>query len=212
MKEFIEAAIAGFIAFAATNIDDIAILMLFFAKVSSTFRPRHIVAGQYLGFTGLVVASLPGFFGGRMIPQIWLGWLGLVPIGIGIYHMFNKETDENAIQLVTNPSNTSSNRVNLFSAPTFQVAAITFANGGDNIGIYVPLFARSNLASLSAILGVFALGVALWCFIASQLTRQPLIAKTLTNYGHYLVPFVLIGLGIFIFVDSGTYQLFVGKI
>jgi cadmium resistance transport/sequestration family protein len=208
MKEFIEAAIAGFIAFTATNIDDIAILMLFFAKVSSTFRPRHIVAGQYLGFTGLVVASLPGFFGGRMIPQIWLGWLGLVPIAIGIYHIFHKETDENEIQLITNPANTLS----IFSAPTFQVAAITFANGGDNIGIYVPLFARSNLTSLSAILGVFAVGVALWCFIASQLTRQPLIAKTLTNYGHYLVPFVLIGLGIFIFVDSGTYQLFAGKV
>jgi cadmium resistance protein CadD (predicted permease) len=88
------------------------------------------------------------------------------------------------------------------------VAAVTFANGGDNIGIYVPLFARSNLASLGVILGVFAIGIALWCFLSRQLTRQPLVAKTLTNYGHQIVPFVLIVLGIFIFVDSGTYELF----
>jgi len=28
----------------------------------------------------------------------------------------------------------------------FAVAAITFANGGDNIGVYVPLFASSDFA------------------------------------------------------------------
>jgi cadmium resistance transport/sequestration family protein len=209
MKGLIESAIAGITAFAATNIDDIVILMLFFASSDPHFRPRHIVAGQYLGFMGLVLASLPGFFGGMMIPDLWLGWLGLVPIGIGVHQILNKKTEEDTIQLVTNPSETSSSRVNLLGAPTFQVAAITFANGGDNIGIYVPLFARSNLASLSVILAVFALGVALWCWIASRLTRHPLVAKTLTKYSHQLVPFVLIGLGIFIFIDSGTYQLLV---
>ncbi|PSB03507.1 transporter [Merismopedia glauca CCAP 1448/3] len=209
MKGVIESAIAGITAFAATNIDDVAILMLLFAKTDSQFRPRHIVAGQYLGFTGLILASLPGFFGQMAILPVWLGWLGLVPIAIGIHHMLNRETDEDAIQLVNDPSANSSSRVYLLSAPTWQVAAITFANGGDNIGIYVPLFARSNLAGLSVILAVFAVAIALWCFIASRLTRHPLVAKTLTKYGHHLVPFVLIGLGIFIFIDSGTYQLLV---
>ncbi len=31
---------------------------------------------------------------------------------------------------------------------TYKVAAVTVANGGDNIGIYVPLFASSDLTSL----------------------------------------------------------------
>jgi cadmium resistance transport/sequestration family protein len=214
-QELIAASIAGATAFAATNIDDIAILMLFFAKVNSNFRPRHIVAGQYLGFTGLILASLPGFFGGAIVPRAWLGWLGLVPIAIGVHQLFNKETDEQTIQTVSNSRTNStgdrswkSRLASVLSPQTYQVAAVTFANGGDNIGIYVPLFARSNLASLGAILVVFFLGVALWCFIASQLTRHPLVARTLTNYGHHIVPFVLIGLGIYIFIDSGTYELF----
>ncbi|MBW4618257.1 MAG: cadmium resistance transporter [Cyanosarcina radialis HA8281-LM2] len=215
IQEFTAATSAGIAAFVATNVDDIAILMLFFAKVDSNFRPRHIVAGQYLGFTGLILASLPGFFGGAIVPRPWLGWLGLIPIAIGIHQLFNRETDEPTIQTVS-PARTNltgdrswkSRLTNILSPQTYQVAAVTFANGGDNIGIYVPLFARSNLLSLGVILGVFAIGIALWCFLAQQLTRQPLVAKALTNYGHQIVPFVLIGLGIFIFVDSGIYELF----
>jgi cadmium resistance transport/sequestration family protein len=214
-QELIAATIAGATAFVATNIDDIAILMLFFAKVNSHFRPRHIVAGQYLGFTGLILASLPGFFGGAIVPRPWLGWLGLVPIAIGIHHLFNRETDEPTIQTVSHArTNSTSDRswrsrlTSVMSPQTYQVAAVTFANGGDNIGIYVPLFARSNLLSLGIILGVFAIGIAFWCFLAQQLTRQPLVAKTLTDYGYQIVPFVLISLGIFIFIDSGTYELF----
>jgi cadmium resistance protein CadD (predicted permease) len=40
------------------------------------------------------------------------------------------------------------------SPQTYKVAAITFANGGDNIGIYVPLFASSDFTGLIVILSV----------------------------------------------------------
>ncbi|WP_315889766.1 cadmium resistance transporter [Kovacikia minuta] len=80
------------------------------------------------------------------------------------------------------------------------------ANGGDNIGIYIPLFANSSLRELIVILGVFLIMIGIWCAIADQLTQHPLLSQALTCYGHRLVPFILIGLGIFIFIDSGTYQ------
>lgn len=204
VQEIIKSAIAGITAFTATNIDDAIVLMVLFAKTNANFRPRHIVVGQYLGFTALVLASLPGFFGRMAIPHSWLGWLGLIPIAIGVQQIFSAEADDGeSVKLVNN----SANRANLLSAPTFQVAAITFANGGDNIGIYVSLFARSDLTSLIVILGVFGIGVGLWCFLASHLTRHPLFAQTLSRYSSIIVPFVLIGLGIFIFIDSGIYQL-----
>lgn len=34
---------------------------------------------------------------------------------------------------------------------TYGVAAVTVANGDDNIGIYVPLFASSNLPAIHAL-------------------------------------------------------------
>jgi cadmium resistance protein CadD (predicted permease) len=100
------AIIAGITSFAATNIDDIVILMLFFAQVNASFRPRQIVVGQYLGFSVLIIASLPGFFGGLIVPRAWIGLLGLVPIAIGVTRLVNREKDEE-VQAVSDELNRS---------------------------------------------------------------------------------------------------------
>lgn len=206
------AIIAGMTSFAATNIDDMVISMLFFAQVNDTFRPRHIFVGKYLGFAALIAASLPGFFGGLIVPKAWIGLLGLVPIAIGISHLVNRENDEDEVQAVSGEFNRKSNSpvsklANLFNPQTLNVAAVTVANGGDNIGIYLPLFASSDLPSLVVILAVFSVMVGVWSYAAYLLTRQRAIAPILTRYTKAAVPFVLIGLGIFILIESGSYRL-----
>jgi hypothetical protein len=67
--------------FAATNIDDIVRLMLWFSQTGPALRGRQIVAGQYLGFVALVALSLLGFLGALIIPPAWIGLLGLAPLG-----------------------------------------------------------------------------------------------------------------------------------
>jgi cadmium resistance transport/sequestration family protein len=214
MNWFAAAIIAGVTSFVATNIDDIVILMLFFAQINATFRARHIVMGQYLGFTALIVASLPGFFGGLIVPKALIGLLGLVPIAIGIKQLVNREDEENEVQTVSDELSRSatnssllSKLANLFNPQIFNVAAVTIANGGDNIGIYLPLFASSELPSLAVIMVVFYLSIAVLCYVAYRLTRQGAIANILTGYTQVIVPFVLIGLGVFILIESGTYRL-----
>ena len=215
MNWLVTAIITGTTSFAATNIDDIVILMLFYAQVNVTFRSSHIVAGQYLGFTVLIIASLPGFFGGLIVPQVWIGLLGLLPIAIGIKELVNRQDDVDAeVQTITidfEQSSSSKTAVavltSVLNPQTYRVAAVTVANGGDNIGIYVPLFASSNLPSLGVILSVFFLLIGVWCYVAYQLTSLPTVANVLTHYGKGIVPFMLIGLGIFILLDSGTYRL-----
>lgn len=202
MNEVITAFPKGLAAFTATNLDDIVILMLFFSQVSATFRRKHIVSGQYLGFGALVLASLPGFFGTALFPQAWIGLLGLVPIAIGASRLLNPDSDdaeEEAPQV-------QSGLTHLLSPQTYSVAAVTFANGGDNIGIYVPLFASATWESLLAILAVFFSMVGVWCYAAYRLTCLPGVAQTLTRYGNYLVPFVLMGLGVLILIDSHTLE------
>ncbi|MEG4391617.1 cadmium resistance transporter [Microcoleus sp. BROC3] len=206
------AIIAGMTSFAATNIDDMVLSMLFFAQVNDTFRPRHIFVGKYLGFAALIAASLPGFFGGLIVPKAWIGLLGLVPIAIGISHLVKRENEENDVQAVSGEFNRESNSpvsklANLFNPQTLNVAAVTVANGGDNIGIYLPLFASSDLPSLVVILAVFSVMVGVWSYAAYRLTRQRAIARILTRYTKAVVPFVLIGLGIFILIESGSYRL-----
>jgi cadmium resistance transport/sequestration family protein len=208
----LSAVLVGITSFIATNLDDIVVLVIFFSQVSATFRRRHIVFGQYLGFTALLLLSLPGYFGGLVLPKAWVGLLGLLPLGVGISQLFNRDTDEPEIQTVsiTSESKASIRTVmgSLLSPQAYQVAAVTIANGGDNIGIYVPLFASSTFPRLAIIVSVFLVLVGIWCWVAERLTRQRAIALLLSRYGHRAIPFVLIGLGLYISIDSGTLAMF----
>ncbi|MEB3149732.1 MAG: cadmium resistance transporter [Sphaerospermopsis sp.] len=207
MSGVITAISTGAAAFSATNIDDLFILTLFFSQVNVKFRKWHIILGQYAGFTALVLVSLPGFFGGLILPRPWIGLFGLIPIIIGIKTLLNSE-DEESEEVDTNTETSHESLLaKFFNVQTYSVAAITFANGTDNISIYVPIFASSNWQSLLLILGVFFLSVGLLCYVAYKLTHNQAIAHLFTQYGHRFMPYVLIGLGTFVFIDSHSLSL-----
>ncbi|QIR36034.1 transporter [Tolypothrix sp. PCC 7910] len=204
MNELITAIPTGITAFVATNLDDLVILTLLFAQANATFRHRHIVIGQYLGFCTLVIASLFGFLGGLILPSHWIGLLGLVPITIGFNRLINTDNDESSdIESGIELSN-SSIFSSFLSPQAYSVAAITIANGSDNVGIYMPLFANSAISELLVIIAVFLLLVGVWCYVTYKLTCQSAIATLLTRYGNNFVPFILIGLGVFIILDSAA--------
>lgn len=201
MNQLVTAIPTGLAAFTATNIDDLVILTLFFSQVNKTFRTRHIYIGQYLGFAVLVLASLTGFFGGLVVPSNWIGLLGLMPIATGLSRLLSKESDSVESETVV----TEKSAIASFISPqTYSVAAVTIANGSDNIGIYMPLFANSTWESLLIILGIFFSLVGVWCYAAYTLTRLPAINQVITPHSSAVVPFVLIALGAYIVWESGA--------
>ncbi|KAB7665104.1 CadD family cadmium resistance transporter [Bacillus sp. B1-b2] len=200
-------------AFIATNIDDIFILMLLFSQARTQAKasngravnmqtngnriyPRDIVIGQYLGFALLVLISLLATFGVTLIPDQWVGLLGLIPIYLGIkLFIKGEEEDEGAIL-------SSLNKFNKFY---LSVAFITFANGGDNIGIYVPFFSTLNTNELVITVVTFFIMVAVWCLIGYRLARFRYVSETLEKYGRWIIPIVFIGLGIYIMLENETF-------
>ncbi|MGM3304871.1 cadmium resistance transporter [Anabaena sp. WFMT] len=218
MSRLATAFTEGIIAFAATNIDDIIILLLFFSQIDKNFRRRHILIGQYLGFAAIILLSLPGFFGGLVIQREWIGLLGLLPITIGIKQLVNREEESTEVQTVNTEfaESSQSNRASSFLLSilhpnTYKVAAVTLANGGDNISIYIPLFAGQDIVGLGIILAVFFVMLGIWYSIAYLLNRQSTIGNILSRYGKAIVPFVLIGLGLFIMYERGTFDLLTFK-
>ena len=215
MSWLISTLIIGISAAFATTFDDNLYLTAFFGKVNRSFRPKHIVIDEFLGFTALVFASLPGFFGGLIIPTTWIGLLGLLPVAIGISNLMSREEGGETVQAVsvdlTSPTKSGRQKKSLFGTirdpQTYRVSSVTIANGGNNIGVYVPLFASSNLPSLGVIVCVCYLTVGVWCFLSYNLTRNPLMAPVLTRYGRKIFPFVLIYLGLSILIKSETYRL-----
>ncbi|MDF5725399.1 MAG: cadmium resistance transporter [Rhizonema sp. PD37] len=204
MNWLITAISTGAVAFSATNIDDIVILLLFFSQVNASFTSRDIVTGQYIGFAVLIITSLPGLFGGLIIPQHWIGLLGMLPIAIGISSLVNQEEDLSELVKEETEQFEDSTIASFLSPQTYSVAVVTVANGSDNISVYVPLFASSDLGSFLIIIVVFFLLIGVWCYTAYKLSHQKVIADLLTCYGNQLVPVVLIGLGAFIVLKSGA--------
>lgn len=203
MTDLITAIIKAIAIFTVTNLDDIMILTLFFAQVNMLFRCQQIVIGQYLGFIVLVLASLPGFFGSFLVPTDFLRGLGVIPVILGIIYLYKVKSDQedDNPELFIN-HNDSNWLTRLLSPQVYGIAAITIANGSDNISVYLPLFANSTLQGLIITVMTFLLLVAVWCLIAYKLTNISAISNLLTSYGHILVPCVLIGLGVYIVQEN----------
>lgn len=191
-------------AFAATNIDDIVLLTLFFGSSSASLRPRHIVAGQYLGFALLVALSLFGVLGALVVPREYIGFLGILPIILGVLAWVRRgdDDDEGVLERVTGAGRGPSR--GLLAPQTLAVAGVTAANGSDNLSVYIPLFASTPSRQIIVTVLVFFALVAVWCFLGFRLARVPLVARTISRFGGVLVPFVLIGLGLFILYETGA--------
>jgi len=219
MGWLLQTIISAISAFIATNLDDILILMFFFSQVNSpksNLRIRHIVFSQYLGFVIILLLSLPGFFGGLIISKSWTGLLGLVPVFIGVKMFINSGEDDEAFVSLNSTIESSSrkysnrmiNSVTSFLPPqVYGIAAISVANGGDNIGIYIPFFASLSWLGLSIVISIFLVLVGVRCAIAYYLTCHPIMGKMVARHGQRIIPFVLIGLGLWIFWDSKSYEL-----
>jgi cadmium resistance transport/sequestration family protein len=205
--DFLPTVFAAIAAFAASNIDDIFLLMFYFSQSNQGFTKRHIILGQYLGIGLLVLLSLLGYFGAMLIPKEWIGLLGILPIILGIRQLLSKKEAEE-IESLEGLSNQRAGLVSAILSPqTYAIALVTFANGGDNISIYIPLFAAQTLFGLGLIILTFALMLALWLYLGYSLGNAPVVMKLVKKYGHIAVPFVLIGLGIFILYENESLSL-----
>ena len=95
MQWLLSTLVTGFVAFTLTDIDDLLLLIFFFSQTKKTFTKREVILGQYLGFLLLLFLSTLGYLGTLVIPQAWIGLLGLIPFFRGLNELhkrfFNKK-------------------------------------------------------------------------------------------------------------------------
>ncbi|GAA4559213.1 cadmium resistance transporter [Planotetraspora kaengkrachanensis] len=187
--------------FAVTNVDDILILALFFAQgIGHAGAASRIVAGQYLGFLGILTAAVAAGFGATFLPDRVIPYLGLLPLALGLRAAWQAWYDRRG--------DTGTAVVEAGGGPKMlEVAAVTFANGGDNIGVYVPVFATAGAGSTTVHVVVFLALVAVWCAAGRFFATRPIVAGALSRWGHVLLPLVLIGIGVLILVEGGAFRL-----
>jgi cadmium resistance protein CadD (predicted permease) len=163
--------------FAVTNLDDIVILSLFFTQCAGEHgSARRVVAGQYLGFAVILAVAIGVAFGASFLPKEAIPYLGLIPITIGLRDAWklwkNRQRGDEG-----EPTETTQ------GGPTVRkVAATTFGNGGDNIGIYVPVFDTVGTRGTIVYATVFLVLVGVWCVAGRLFATRPVIAKALSRW------------------------------
>ncbi|MEV8511754.1 cadmium resistance transporter [Dactylosporangium sp. NPDC051484] len=176
--------------FAVTNVDDLLILALYFARGDG--RPgatRQVVLGQYLGFAAILAVSAAGAFGVTFLPERALPYLGLIPLVLGLraaWRAWRSRGDD---------GDPPAGRGGPAAA---EVAAVTLANGGDNIGVYVPVLATGGAGRIALYAVVFLALVAVWCAAGRHLATRPAVARMLGRWGNVALPVVLVGIGVLI--------------
>ena len=193
----IETFILGITSFIGTNIDDIFINTLFFAEARTNADNRNIVIGKYLGIGALILLSVLGAFGSQFLPQQYIGYLGLVPIGLGFKEIIVaiKSRKADKAEEADGTVRKSANKV-------LNTALITMANGADNIGVYVPLFSGFAVWQTVMTVCVFSILIAVWCFLGKCLASLPVLNNILTRYKTIIVPVVYIALGVYILLKN----------
>ena len=186
----------GIVVFASTNIDDIFLLAAFFAD--PRLRARSIVIGQYLGIGVLVLVSALAALLALAFPAGWVALLGAVPLLMGLWKLLALRTDAVSAESASEEhrvQDSEHHAERTLHSQVLAVAVVIVANGGDNVGVYVPLFAtafeRITLYALT-----FAVMTGVWCALGYLLVNNKVLGGAIRRYGHVVLPVVLIALGL----------------
>lgn len=188
--------------FAATNVDDIFVLIGFFSD--RRFKTAEILIGQFAGIALLIAFSVLVALLAMAIPTQYIGLLGFAPLIIGLKKLYDllrgkKEDNEDQIHDVRG----------FGIGNIISVATVTIANGGDNVGVYAPLFAVRSALENATIVTVFLAMTLVWCLLAFWMVNHPALGAVIRRQGSRLLPIVLIVVGIMIISEAHVFDYFI---
>jgi cadmium resistance protein CadD (predicted permease) len=180
--------------FAATNVDNLVLLVGW--MLSGRVPRHHIFMGYALGMTLLLVIAFGLGFSSDAIPVEYLGYLGVIPILLGVKMLLDLRREANvAIDNLQGPS---------LKGSILAIASTQLANGVDTILVFSPLLADSRGDIDYLIVGCFAVMVAAWFGVARFLTLHTSRLRGVTLAGKWLAPVVMILVGLYILDNTAT--------
>ena len=182
-------------AFAATNLDNLVLLVgwLLAARIST----RQVFTGYFIGMSLVLSISILIGLIGYFFPTEYLGYLGAIPIALGIkmlVDLWRRRDDETGAA----------------SAPAIPGAAIggialtMLSNGVDSVLVFAPLLADSNTKIDLAIAVAYLLMVCLWFKLAIYATTHASRVNALRVAGEWIAPIVMIIVGLYILDNTAT--------
>lgn len=182
-------------SYAATNLDNLILLVGWLLGAQCSVG--RIFAGYMLGMSMILVVS--GLIGlvGYVVPAEYLGYLGAIPIALGL-------------KMLVDLWRRRERKTGGTSSPAMQNVAVggivltTLSNGVDSVLVFAPLLADSLLNVDLTIAIAFMIMVCLWFELAKYATTHAKRVKVLSTAGEWVAPIVMILVGLYILDNTAT--------
>lgn len=172
-----------FITFLAVNLDFFFILLFLLDR----YRTRDVMVGYMLGIVILLIAS---FFIGRtlnlFLPEWVLGLLGLLPIYMALH-----DSDED-------PGQASRHTPVLATLITYLAVC-----SGCNLSIFLPVLVGETYVSFALTIGFVLVLAVVAVLLIKRFGTIEAVRHLMTRYGEMMMKVVYIGVGLYVFYDSG---------
>jgi cadmium resistance protein CadD (predicted permease) len=180
-------------AFVSTSIDNLILLASLSGRAPA--QQRTVMWGYVAAIGTVAVLGLAVARAADVVDTQWLGYIGVVPLLMGVYRLRG---------LFARPSTVADVAHTVPAVGFGAVFALMISNSSDTLGVVAPLFAETPEPLSYVIAATLVVMAFVWSGAAALVARQPFVADKLQRYERLLVPFILIGIGIYILLDTST--------
>ena len=186
--------ISGFVA---TSMDNLLILVVLLG--ANTQRRSAVLVGFIVSSVLVICVSVLGVAIGSLIGANLIGYLGLVPLALGLQMLYvawkGGPRDAEDVDSLSKQSETGI---------WFSTFVLMFSNSGDSIAVFLPLLAESGRAALSVIICGYLVMALLWAGLSYLISGQRSFAQRIEHRAEKIVPWIMIGVGAYILLDTAT--------
>jgi len=180
-------------AFVSTNLDNLFLLVGFLAAAKE--RALRVQAGFVLAIVVVLAIGVAAAGAADFAAARYAGWLGVIPVAMGLRALVQllRHRGEELVQKSADPA-----------AGVLTVAFVTLANAGDSFAVFLPLFAETDDAFVVVIVATGMALALIWCALAAWLVDHETLGHSLRRVGPRLIPFLMIGVGGYVLLDTAT--------
>ena len=176
----------------ATNVDNL--LLLIGWMLGGRASMGRLAAAYSIAVIVVLLAALSLGLSANAVPVDYIGYLGLVPILLGVKMLVDQFHKRDHDPSIVNTGNFS----------VAGIAATLFSNSVDTMLVFAPLLADSNARTDRMIVPVY-LAMAVTLFLAAHLLSQRAARlQRVSTAAQWITPLIMIVIGIYILDNTTT--------
>ncbi len=177
-------------AFVATNMDN---MLLLTGLLAASSRQTPVLIGYLLTAFMVIALSLVIALLGDVVDTRYVGFLGLLPVALGMKGM---------VSLIR-----GARRISASAAPVTGVwptVAVVLPMSGDSLAVYIPLLADTRAAMDVLIIATLSVCAVTMAFVSRALVTRPALRERIGSAGAWIMPPLMIGIGAYVLLDTAT--------